>query len=117
MCGKIQADEAATGDAWYDEEEEAMLRQGEGRAGGAVSDEDEARTNASSSTAPSSSAAAGSDSASSTSVWPVHASVPEQAVGVGAIQTFLDTHPWYFGWSSQKKKHNTTIDQLICYII
>ena len=29
----------------------------------------------------------------------------EQAVGVGAIQTFLDTHPWYFGWSSQKKKN------------
>ena len=25
-----------------------------------------------------------------------------------AIQIFLDTHPWYFGWSSQKKKEHTT---------
>ena len=73
---KIEADEAATGDAWYDEEEEAMLRQEEGRAEGAVADEEEARTNANSSTAPSSSAAAGSDAASSTSAWLVHASVP-----------------------------------------
>ena len=102
----------ATSDACFDVEEEAMLRQEEERAGGAVADEEESRTNASSSTAPSSSAAAsvsssaavGSASASSTSAWLVHASVPAMRVGVGAIQTFLDTHPWCFGWSSQKKK-------------
>ena len=71
---KIEADEAATGDAWYDEEE-AMLRQDEACGGGAVADEDDA-TNASSSTAPTSSAAAGSDAASSTSARAVHASAP-----------------------------------------
>ena len=75
---KIEADEAATGDAWYDEEEEAM-RQEEERAEGAVADEEEVRTNANSSIAPSSSAAAGSDAASSTSAWPVHASVPSMS--------------------------------------
>ena len=48
--------------AWYDEEEEAMLRQKEGRAEGAVADEEEARTNANSSTAPSSSAVASASS-------------------------------------------------------
>ena len=75
---KIEADEAATGDAWYDEEEDAMLRQEEGRAEGAVADKEEGRTNANSSTAASasSSAAAGSDAGSSTSAWHVHASVP-----------------------------------------
>ena len=90
---KIEADEAATGDAWYDEEE-AMLRQEEGRAEGAVADEEEARTNANSSTAPSSSAAAGSDAASSTSAWLVHASVPAMSKWV-ALK--ID-----FGTASQK---------------
>ena len=70
------ADEAATGDAWCYEEEEAMLRQEEVRAEGAVADEEEAPTNANCSTAPGFSAAAGSDAASSTSAWLVHASVP-----------------------------------------
>ena len=60
---KIEADEAATGDAWYDEEEEeAMLRQEEERAEGAVADEEEARTNA--------------NAAITTSAWLVRASVP-----------------------------------------
>ena len=37
----------------------------------------------------------------------------EQAVRCGAIQTILDTHPWYPAWISKKRnrKHNT--EQLI----
>ena len=123
MRGKIEADEASTGDAWYDEEEEeAMLSQEEERAGGAVADEKEARTNASSSTAPSSSAAAsasasaGSDSASSASAWLVHASVLAMSKRQALVQSRPFSTPilgMLVGVLSQKKTHNTTTNQLI----
>ena len=88
---KIEADEAATGDAWYDEEEEeeAMLHQEEERAEGAVADEEEALTNANSSTAPSSSAAANASSSAAAGSRKLHiclacacfCSCEEQVVG------------------------------------
>ena len=145
LRGKIEADEAATGDAWYDEEEEAMLRPEERRAEGAVADEEEARTNANSSTAVPQPAPApvpqlapmpqvhiclacpcfcSSDEqvvGSQDCLWYCVSEGPrtnEQALGGGAIQAFLDTHPWYPAWISKKKntQHRRT-NQLMFYSI
>ena len=136
---KIEADEAATGDAWYDEEEEeeAMLRQEDGRAGGgrgANHRQVQHRTQLQCLSWfrcrklhiclawPCFCSCDEQVVGSQDCLWycvPEGLRTNEQAVGVGAIQTFLDTHPLYPAWISKKKQktqHRTT-NQLIIYSV